>query len=151
MATAKNTKTPVKKTAVARSRTKKGGAKKARAAKVETATPQENVRNVFLAGLGIYGKAFEEAQHQIKENRSKREQRLEKASELFGELVKRGEKVESDARKKLKEFELPELKIPELKLAENEELRKELRTRLDKARDSFNTLRDAVSVKSGAA
>jgi hypothetical protein len=149
MATAKKSKTTVKKKVAAQSRTRKGGAKKAGAAKVETATPQENVRNVFLAGLGIYGKAFEEAQNQIKENRSRREQRLEKASELFEELVKRGEKVESDARKKLKELELPELKIPELKLTENEELRKELRTRLDKARDSFNTLRDAVSIHSG--
>jgi hypothetical protein len=111
----------------------------------------DNVRNVFLAGLGLYGRAFEEAQAQIKENRSKLEQRREKANELFEELVKRGEQVETDTRRKLKELDLPELKIPELKLADREQLREELRTRLDKARASFDTLRDAVSAKSDAA
>ena len=96
--------------------------------------------------MGFYGKAVEEAEKQIRENRSKIEQRREKANELFEELVKRGEKVETDTRKKLKQLDLSELK-----LADHEELRAELRTRLDKARDSFNALRDAVSAKSDAA
>ena len=153
MATAKSKQTTVKKTLAGKSTAKKSSGKKARTNKAEpvvAATTQENVRNVFLAGLGFYGKAFEEAQSQIKENRCKLEQSREKASELFDELVKRGEKVESDTRKKLKNLDLPDLKIPELKLTDREELREDLRARLDKARASFNTLRDAVSVKSGA-
>jgi polyhydroxyalkanoate synthesis regulator phasin len=121
------------------------------AAKKAVSKPHDNMRNVFLAGLGFYGKAIEEAEKQIKENRGKIEQRREKASELFDELVKRGEKVENDTRKKLKQIDLPELKLPELNLADHEELRGELRTRLDKARDSFNMLREAVSAKSDAA
>lgn len=161
MATAqvKAKKTPVKKAA-----TKKVAAKKAPAKKVATKKPvaskaelkfaekaQENARNVFLAGLGFYGKAIEDAQSQMKENRNKLEQSREKATDLFEELVKRGEKVETTAKKKLKKIDLPELKIPEMKLTDRDELRAELRTRLDKARDSFNTLRDAVSSKSEAA
>ena len=38
--------------------------------------------------------------------------------------------------------------MPELKLTDAGELRAELRSRLDKARDSFNTLRDAISARS---
>jgi hypothetical protein len=137
-------KAPAKKSAAKKATTSKAAAKKA-------GKPQDNVRNVFLAGLGFYGKAIEEAEKQIKENRTKMEQRREKANELFEELVKRGEKVETDTRKKLQKIDLPELKLPELKLADHEELRDELRTRLDKARDSFNMLREAVSAKSDAA
>ena len=146
---------PKSKSAVLKKATaKKPTAKKAagrKPASQKASKPQDNVRNVFLAGLGFYGKAIEEAEKQIREKRSKIEQRREKANDLFEELVKRGEKVETDTRKKLKQLDLPELKLPELKLADHEELRDELRTRLDKARDSFNALRDAVSAKSDAA
>ena len=69
-------------------------------------------------------------------------QRREKAEDLFNELVKRGEKVESQAKKRMKDFDLPELK-----LSNPDELRKEIRARLDKARDSFETLRDSITPK----
>ncbi|MCZ6830786.1 MAG: hypothetical protein O7F73_14600 [Gammaproteobacteria bacterium] len=153
MSNAKSKKAPAKKTVARKSAAKKAAANKTAARKPETkmaVVSPENVRNVFLAGLGFYGKALDEAQNQIKENRSKLEQRRERASELFDELVKRGEKVESDTRKKLKELDLPELKMPELKLSDREESRAKLRARLDRARASFNTLRDAVSAKSEA-
>ena len=150
MASTKRNKAAVRKTTARKSPVARAGTRKAASSKVEnnhTACTQGNARNVFLAGLGLYGRAIEEALNQIRENRSKLEQSREKAGELFDELVKRGEKVEIDTRKKLQDLELPELKIPEVKLANSEELRR----RLDKARDSFNALRKVVSAKSGAA
>jgi hypothetical protein len=142
---AKATKTTVRKTTAKKASPKKASAKKAKLNFAEQA--QENARNVFLAGLGAYGKAFEEAQTQIKDAQSQVKENRAKAKDLFNELVKRGEKVETKAKKKLKEIDLPELKMPELKLADREELREELRNRLDKARDSFESLRNAISSK----
>jgi hypothetical protein len=142
---AKAKKTTVRKTTAKKASPKQASAKKAKLNFAEQA--QENARNVFLAGLGAYGKAFEEAQSQIKDAQSQVKENRAKAKDLFNELVKRGEKVETKAKKKLKEIDLPELKMPELKLADREELREELRNRLDKARDSFESLRNAISSK----
>ncbi len=151
MATAApKTKAQAKKTTVRKTTAKKASPKKATAKKAKlnfAEQAQENARNVFLAGLGAYGKAFEEAQSQIKDAQSQVKENRVKAKDLFNELVKRGEKVETKAKKKLKEIDLPELKMPELKLADRDELREELRNRLDKARDSFESLRNAISRK----
>jgi len=139
-------KAPVKKTAAKKAAPKKAAPKKA--VKLNFAEQaQENARNVFLAGLGAYGKAFEEAQTQIKDAQSQVKENRAKAKGLFKELVKRGEKVETKAKKKLKDIDLPELKMPELKLTDRDELRAELRNRLDKARNSFDTLRNTISAK----
>lgn len=143
--TAKAKKTTVRKTTANKTSPKKASAKKAKPNFAEQA--QENARNVFLAGLGVYGKAFEGAQSQIKDAQSQAKENRAKAKDLFNELVKRGEKVETEAKKKLKEIDLPELKMPEIKLADREELREELRNRLDKARESFESLRNAISSK----
>ena len=134
--------------ATAKTRTRKATAKKTTAVTAErnnATRTQDSVRNVFLAGLGFYGKAFEEAQNQIRENRIKYEQRREQATDMFEQLVKRGEKVESDTRIKLKDLDLPDLKMPD-----HQDLHLDLRARLDQARDSFNALRKAVSSKSEA-
>ena len=154
MANTNARKTRAKKPATNKPATRKSTTRrKPTPAAAKSKTP-EGVRNVFLAGLGCYGKALEEAQNQIRENREKIEQRREKAGEIFGELVKRGEKVELDTRKKLKKLELPDL-LPELKIPERipapEELRDDLRNRLDHARDSFDALRKAISAKPGSA
>ena len=142
---AKAKKTTVRKTTAKKASPKQASAKKAKPNFAEQA--QENARNVFLAGLGVYGKAFEGAQSQIKDAQSQVKENRAKAKDLFNELVKRGEKVETEAKKKLKEIDLPELKMPEIKLADREELREELRNRLDKARESFESLRNAISSK----
>ena len=142
---AKAKKTTVRKTTAKKASPKQASAKKAKRNFAEQA--QENARNVFLAGLGVYGKAFEGAQSQIKDAQSQVKENRAKAKDLFNELVKRGEKVETEAKKKLKEIDLPELKMPEIKLADREELREELRNRLDKARESFESLRNAISSK----
>lgn len=139
-------KAPARKTAAKKTAVKKPAARKAAPKKPVQPTfaikAQENARNVFLAGLGFYGKAFEEAQSQLDQAQSRMKARREKAEDMFSDLVKRGEKVETKAKKRIKDFELPELK-----LADSEELRKEIRTRLDKARDSFETLRDSLTPK----
>ncbi len=54
----------------------------------------EIAKNIWLAGLGAYGKAFDEAQD-----------RLDKASKepprLFKDLVKKGEELEDEVRDSL--------------------------------------------------
>lgn len=56
-------------------------------------------RNIWLAGLGAYGRAFDEAVH-----------RYEKASKdspkLFKELVKRGQELEKETRSKVNQSDL---------------------------------------------
>jgi hypothetical protein len=138
-AKAKAKKAPARKTAARKTTAKKTTARKTAPKKMTqpafAAKAQENARNVFLAGLGFYGKAYDEAQTRMKVRR-------EKAEDLFNELVKRGEKVEKDAKKALKDFDLPELN-----LADREEIRKEIEARLDKARESFESLRDSISAR----
>jgi len=103
---------------------------------------QETTRNVFLAGLGFYGKALEEAQSQLKDAQSTLKQNRSKAEKLFVELVKRGEKVEASAKSRLKDVEI-DIKLPEFKI----DPREEVRARLDKARESFTTLLEAISIR----
>ncbi len=145
-AKAKAKKAPARKATAKKTTARKTTAKKTAAKKPVQVTfaekAQENARNVFLAGLGFYGKAFEEAQNQVEAAEKRAKARREKAEKLFNELVKRGEKVETSARKRIKDIELPELK-----LTDREEFRIQIRARLDKARESFETLRESVTVK----
>ena len=134
-------KAPAKK-AAARKTTARKTAPKQAAQPAFAAKAQENARNVFLAGLGFYGKAYDEAQNRMDDAQTRMKQRRAKAEKLFNELVKRGEKVEKEARKALKDLEMPELK-----LADREEIRKEIESRLDKARESFESLRDSLTAK----
>lgn len=134
-------KTAAKKTTAKKTTTRKTAPKKP-AQPAFAAKAQENARNVFLAGLGFYGKAFDEAQTRMDDAQARMKERREKAEDLFNELVKRGEKVEKEAKKALKDFEMPELK-----LADTDEIRKEIEARLDKARESFESLRDSLSAK----
>lgn len=142
---AKAKKASTRKTTAKKSGQRKTTAKKVTAKKAATKKPvqpevvvkaQENARNVFLAGLGAYGKAFEEAQSQIEEAQSRMKENRARAEDLFKELVKRGEKVESSAKEKIKTLDLPDVKLPELKLVDHEQIRKQLEARLDRARKS---------------
>ncbi len=145
-AKAKAKKAPVRKAAAKKTTASKTTAKKTTAKKPVEPTfavkAQENARNVFLAGLGFYGKAFDEVQSQLEEAEKRMKARREKAEDLFNELVKHGEKVETQAKKRIKDIELPELKV-----ADTEELRAEIRARLDKARESFDALRETITAK----
>ncbi len=63
--------------------------------KIETVTKKINqaedlARKIWLAGLGAYGKGYDEAQDQYTE-----------ATKLFNDLVDKGEKLEGEAKQKI--------------------------------------------------
>lgn len=99
---------------------------------------QEASRKAFLAGLGFYGKAFDEMQERFNSLQEQVEARRNKASDLYDDLVKRGEKVEADARDVIDDFELPSLD------------REELEARIERARERFEELKDSMRFKSAA-
>ena len=60
-------------------------------------TPEKNndiARNIWLAGLGAYGRAFDEAMNRY-------EQASKDTPKLFKDLVKRGEQLETSTRNKV--------------------------------------------------
>lgn len=105
---------------------------------------QEAGRNAFLASLGVYGKAYDQAQEQFNKLQDQLESRRKKADKQYKELVKRGKKVEQNAKKAIKDFELPKLELDSL--AD----RKALEQRLKKARARFEELKESVGFKSVA-
>lgn len=64
------------------------------AVKEKVTQTEELARKIWLAGLGAYGKGFDEAQGQY-------EKLSTEASKLFKELVEKGEKLENDAKEKI--------------------------------------------------
>ena len=105
---------------------------------------QEAGRNAFLAGLGFYGKAFDQAQEQYNSIQDQLEDRRKKADKLYKELVKRGKKVEKDAKVALKDIELPKLELDSLTD------RKKLDSQLKKVKARMAELKEAVSIKTAA-
>ena len=105
---------------------------------------QETSRNAFLASLGFYGKAFDQVQDQFNSLQSELEARRAKADKQYKELIKRGKKVEKDAKGALEEIELPKLELDSI--AD----RKKLDARLKKVKARFEELRDSVGFKSAA-
>ncbi len=61
-----------------------------------TTQASEMAKNIWLAGLGAYGRAFDEAQERY-------EQASKETPRLFTDLVEKGSKLESQAREKLGE------------------------------------------------
>jgi poly(hydroxyalkanoate) granule-associated protein len=61
---------------------------------LKTAAEHDVARKIWLAGVGAYGRMFDEAQDQVA--------RLsQNASEMFDDLVSRGEKVEDEVRSRI--------------------------------------------------
>lgn len=108
------------------------------------ATAQETSRNVFLAGLGFYGKAYDQAQEQMSSLQKQMEERRKKADKMYKELVKRGEKLEKDAKVAFRDIELPKLELDTLTD------RKKLEAQLKKARARFEELKSSVRHKAAA-
>jgi polyhydroxyalkanoate synthesis regulator phasin len=129
-------KAPAKKTA-ARKTSKK-------AAPDFASRARESGRRAFLASLGFYGKAFDQVQDQFTSLQDQLEERRNKADKLYAELVKRGEKVEKDAKKAVDDIEMPKLELDGLTD------RAKLDEQLDKARARFDELKDSLSFKSAA-
>lgn len=134
---------PKRKTATRKTAARKTTARKTTARKVNTratatrkrvesnaSKAQENSRKLFLAGLGVYGKLFDNVEDQLKAAEKRMENRRKEANKLYNELVKRGTKVEKEARKTLDEMPKPELKMP-----------KEVEARIEKAKGRLDDLR----------
>ena len=105
---------------------------------------QDTGRTVFLAGLGLYGKAYDQAQEQINSLPKQLEERRKKADKMYKELVKRGVKLEKDAKIAMQDIELPKLELGSL--AD----RKKLEQQLKKAKARFAELKKSVRFKSAA-
>lgn len=117
---------------------KKATAKKATAKKADLrAIAVEKGRSALLAGLGVYGKAydqvldqFENLQKQVDEAQSKLDERRKQAEDLYESLVARGELLEKDALKAFDELELDAIAD-----------RKKLEAQMNKAKARFDELR----------
>jgi ATP phosphoribosyltransferase len=105
---------------------------------------QETGRTMFLAGLGIYGKVYDQAQEQINSLPKQLEVRRKKADKIYKELVKRGEKLEKDAKSVIQDIELPKLELDSLTD------RKKLEQQIKKAKARFAELKKSVRFKSAA-
>lgn len=105
---------------------------------------QETSRNAFLASLGFYGRAFDQLQEQIQKLQQQLEARRTKANSFYEELVKRGEKVEADAKNAIDELEIPAVNIENIANREN------LDAQLEKAKARFSELKETVSFKTAA-
>ena len=105
---------------------------------------QEAGRKAFLASLGFYGKAFDQAQEQYNNLQDQLEDRRKKADKLYKELVKRGEKVEKNAKVAFKDIQLPKLELNSLTD------RKKLDKQLKKVKARFEDLKGTVGLKHAA-
>ena len=108
------------------------------------ARAQEAGRNAFLASLGFYGKAFDQAQEQFNSIQDQLEERRKKADKMYKELVKRGKKVEKEAKGRIDDIELPKIELNSLTD------RKKLEKQLDKAKARFEELKETVGFKTAA-
>jgi len=105
---------------------------------------QEAGRNAFLASLGFYGKAFDQVQEQYNSMQDQLEDRRKKADKLYKELVKRGKKVEKDAKVVIKDIDLPKLELESLTD------RKKLDKQLKKVKTRLAELKETVGFKTAA-
>ena len=119
---------------------KKAPAKKKPAAKAKTrARPKaiDTGRNALLAGLGVYGKAYDQVleqfatlQEQVDEAQTRLAERRKQAEDLYKSLVKRGTAVEKEALKALADLELDSLAD-----------RSKLEAQMKKAKSRFDDLK----------
>ena len=82
-------------------------------------------------------KTFENLQDRVEERRKK-------TNKLYKELVKRGEKVEKEAKGAIDDLELPKFDL------DNLTDRKKLDEQLEKVKERFEELKETVGLKSAA-
>jgi hypothetical protein len=127
--------------------TKKPAAKRAarkKSAPDFVSSAQETGRNVFLASLGIYGKAYDQAQEQFGSLQKQLKARRKKADKVYMELVTRGVKLEKVAKVAMDDIDLPKLELESL--ADGTALQ----TGLKKAKARFEELKGSARFKSAA-
>lgn len=130
---------------------RKTAAKKATAARKTTVKKASGLQNrvseasrsAFLASLGFYGLAYDQMQEQMKTVEGELTARRKKADKLYADMVKRGEKVEKQARKAVDDIDLPRIDVASLD-------RGTLEAQLDKARARFEELKNSVGFKTAA-
>ena len=98
---AKVKKAPAKKKLAAKTKTKAKASTKAKTRARPKAV--DTGRNALLAGLGVYGKAYDQVleqfaslQEQVDEAQSRLTERRKQAEDLYKSLIKRGSAVEKD-------------------------------------------------------
>ena len=103
-------KAPAKKKPAAKIKASSKGKTRARPMAIDTG------RNALLAGLGVYGKAYDQAleqfanlQEQVDEAQIRLTERRKQAEDLYKSLIKRGTAVEKEALKALADLEIDSL------------------------------------------
>jgi polyhydroxyalkanoate synthesis regulator phasin len=81
---------------------------KLEAIKSKVNTAEEFARKIWLAGLGAYGKSFDEVQGQYEKLNTE-------ASKMFDDLVTKGEALEGEAKGKIKEKTNIESRVAEVR------------------------------------
>ena len=132
-APAKAKKAPAKKKPAAKTKAKASTKAKTRARPKAIDTG----RNALLAGLGVYGKAYDQVleqfanlQEQGDEAQTRLTERRKQAEDLYKSLVKRGTAVEKEALKALADLELDSLAD-----------RSKLEAQMKKAKSRFDDLK----------
>ena len=135
-APAKAKKAPTKKKPAAKTKAKAKASTKAKT----RARPKaiDTGRNALLAGLGVYGKAYDQVleqfaslQEQVDEAQTRLTERRKQAEDLYKSLVKRGTAVEKEALKALADLELDSLAD-----------RSKLEAQMKKAKSRFDDLKN---------
>ncbi len=128
---AKAKKAPAKKKPAAKTKASTKGKTRARPTAIDTG------RNALLAGLGVYGKAYDQAleqfanlQEQVDEAQTRLTERRKQAEDLYKSLIKRGTAVEKEALKALADLELDSLAD-----------RSKLEAQMKKAKSRFDDLK----------
>ena len=128
---AKAKKAPAKKKPAAKTKASTKGKTRARPKAIDTG------RNALLAGLGVYGKAYDQAleqfanlQEQVDEAQTRLTERRKQAEDLYKSLIKRGTAVEKEALKALADLELDSLAD-----------RSKLEAQMKKAKSRFDDLK----------
>ncbi len=109
-----------------------------------SARAQETGRKAFLASIGFYARAFDQAQDQFSDLQDQLEARRKKANALYADLVKRGEKVEKATKSRIDDIDMSQLKLERLTD------RKRLEAQLEKARARFTELKGSIRFKTAA-
>ena len=130
---AKAKKAPAKKKPAAKTKAKASTKAKTRARPKAIDTG----RNALLAGLGVYGKAYDQVleqfanlQEQVDEAQTRLTERRKLAEDLYKSLIKRGTAVEKEALKALADLELDSLAD-----------RSKLEAQMKKAKSRFDDLK----------
>ena len=97
----------------------------------------ESARRIWLAGIGAYGRAFTEAQEAIKDVTGK-------SSEIFDELVQKGEMLETMGKAKGKEA-LEKAQIPDFDIDDRIKAMRSRLARSDEAPDVSGSYDDRLA------